>query len=1202
MNKPRVITWVALVTGFILVPLLALALLLPIFIDSETVKSKVRVFVAEKTNGLARIEKIDLVWFPRPGVVIRDAAISFDTDIQGSVQRLILYPSMRHLLTGSLAISSVTADGAAWVVRLAARNNEPFNLDEVEEKIRAAIKGLALNLPGMNLRIRGGAVDIGFSGGRSLLITDIDANLGVTADKLDLAVSTGSNLADRLQLAGEIATMNLASEARLSIENVGLRKIFDFVSPASTGWIDDGAATLTVQLSAVGLKRFSAEISGSLSSLTLARGTRKVLIKANDFKGIVAGDEKAFRVAVEDWPLVSPPLRAAGELIFDRSSSTFSVKLIGRDLDAGMIRESALLLADDVASVQNVFRYLQAGTIPELRVETRGRSFAEAFENKHAAVTANFHSAKVFVPGPDLDLENVGGSLLISAGVLECRECSVTLGKVKGREGALRVGLVSPNGPFHLDITVETDARELHSLLVRHVKDEAFQKELSRIRQVDGSLSGRLVLGETLDAISAKLSAVAPALTVSYEPVPYPISLSRGHLNYEHGRIEAESLEGAIGRSSFSGLTGSLRTDGTGQVNIKSASLQLDLEQGELLLRKVETIHSKLGPENSARGKIYFASISLTGPLDNPSRWDFRGRGKVEGVLVKHALLPAPVSVTHGTFDATHEKLTFADTKVELLDASMSGGGVIEHWHTPPLRVEATANGIAGGRMVEWVRRQTKFPAQFMPRSPLEFFPSRVAWRDDGDFSFNGRFTVANGPQLSIDMTKTLRSLAIKELSIQDGAQSARAKFELDRDHWGLAFSGSVNKQMLERIFLSAPMPIGLLQGDFAVEAFSKPPFRLSARGTLAAKNLVPPVKGEGAVIEQIIVQGDTTGLNIRSADLHWRRSHISVSGKLASSEEALQVDMDVSADQVVWEEFSEAISTGAGQKEQGSAKVALPALEGVIRFKADRFVFGALSWIPLQMTAQLTAYGITGVVENGVVCGIRTAGRFSVQKNDQIDLDVRLSVKDGELDATSRCLSSERSDISGTYSLAAHLTGGDSRERLASTLSGEFDFVARDGKFFRSAELDATFDYLNDTGDFNVAFPDLSREAIPYRFISAKGTVERQSVFAKELIIEASPYTITAQGTADLAQKTIDGKGLVTVLLPADKLIKSIPLVGSIVSGSMVGIPIEVTGAFEQPRVSYLSPASLGAEIVNLPVRILKVPLEALQIFTPRE
>ncbi len=157
MKKTRFIKCFALVAGFFLVSLFALVLVSSRIIDSETVKSKVREFVAEKTNGLARIEKIDLVWFPRPGFVIRDAAISFGTDIQVSVQRLRLYPSIRHLLTGSWAISSVTADGAAWVVRLPARNDESFNLDEVEEKIRAAVQGLASGLPGMNLRIHGGS-------------------------------------------------------------------------------------------------------------------------------------------------------------------------------------------------------------------------------------------------------------------------------------------------------------------------------------------------------------------------------------------------------------------------------------------------------------------------------------------------------------------------------------------------------------------------------------------------------------------------------------------------------------------------------------------------------------------------------------------------------------------------------------------------------------------------------------------------------------------------------------------------------------------------------------------------------------------------------------------------------------------------------------------------------------------------------------
>ena len=112
---------------------------------------------------------------------------------------------------------------------------------------------------------------------------------------------------------------------------------------------------------------------------------------------------------------------------------------------------------------------------------------------------------------------------------------------------------------------------------------------------------------------------------------------------------------------------------------------------------------------------------------------------------------------------------------------------------------------------------------------------------------------------------------------------------------------------------------------------------------------------------------------------------------------------------------------------------------------------------------------------------------------------------------------------------------------------------------------------------------------------------MQAKVVFAKEIIVEASPYAIAAQARADLEQKTIDAKGLVTVLLPANKIIKNIPLIGAIVSASIVGIPIEVAGTFEQPQVSYSSPAALGAEIVNIPVRILGLPLGMMQIFTPR-
>ena len=695
MNKSRVITWVALLSGTFLVALIALVLLLPMIVDSEAVKAKARAFLSERTNGLARIEKIDLFWFPRPGVVIRDAAISIDKKIEGNIQRLTLYPSIRHMLTGRLAFSSVTADGAAWIVRLPARNDEPFDLDELEEAVRSVVKNLGLVVPGMNLRVRRGMADISRAGGPALRITDIDVNLGVTLGKLALTMSAGANFADRIRIAGEIEPDNLASEAQLSVENLGARKAFEFFSPGSVGWVDDGALTLSVKLRGKGLKTFRAEIAGSLPSLTLARGARKALIAAKDFKAIVTGDEKVFRVAIEALPLVSPPVKLAGELIFHRPSSWFSVMLTGRDLDVGMIRKSALLLADDNTGVHDLFLYLQGGAIAEVRVDARGRSIAEALASKQSVMTADLRGVKIFIPGRDLDLINVAGAMIVSAGVLECKKCSANLGKAKGRDGTLRVGLSGANRPFHLDIKVETEARELQALLLQHVNDQAFRKQVSRFRDVAGSLSGRLVLGETVDAISAKVSAVPSALTASYDPVPYSISLSGGLLSYDNGKIEAENLIGAIGRSSFSGLIGSVRADGTGQVNIKSARLQLDLEQTELLIRKVETIHAKLGPGSSAIGKIDFASITLAGPLTDPSRWDFIGKGKVTGILVKHGLLPGPVAINQGTFDATHEKTHLCRRR------SSFAGRISEGWRRAS-RTGAQHPCVCKQRQVGW--------------------------------------------------------------------------------------------------------------------------------------------------------------------------------------------------------------------------------------------------------------------------------------------------------------------------------------------------------------------------------------------------------------------------------------------------------------------------------------------------------------------
>ena len=76
--------------------------------------------------------------------------------------------------------------------------------------------------------------------------------------------------------------------------------------------------------------------------------------------------------------------------------------------------------------------------------------------------------------------------------------------------------------------------------------------------------------------------------------------------------------------------------------------------------------------------------------------------------------------------------------------------------------------------------------------------------------------------------------------------------------------------------------------------------------------------------------------------------------------------------------------------------------------------------------------------------------------------------------------------------------------------------------------------------------------------------------------------------------------KGLVSVSMPGNQVMKHIPIIGSLIGGRLVGIPLRITGSFDRPDVSYLAPADVGMELMNMPLRVLQAPLDAIRLFTP--
>jgi hypothetical protein len=237
--------------------------------------------------------------------------------------------------------------------------------------------------------------------------------------------------------------------------------------------------------------------------------------------------------------------------------------------------------------------------------------------------------------------------------------------------------------------------------------------------------------------------------------------------------------------------------------------------------------------------------------------------------------------------------------------------------------------------------------------------------------------------------------------------------------------------------------------------------------------------------------------------------------------------------------------------------------------------------------------------IDRGIVCGVHATGRLGLT-GKEIDLNLQLAAADGQLEAATVCMTGGNTDVKGSYSLKAEVTGRGDRESLLRSLKGSFEMSARDGEFVRVPAADATFDYLNGTGDFKFAFPDLDKETFPYRLVRVKGSIDGELLVGDEIVVQSSVLEMTGQAKIDLAHKQVDGKGIVAVLKPVDEVISRVPVLGGVFGVSFLGIPVRVTGSLNRPQVAYLSPADIGAELLNMPMRIFGIPSQMIRLFTP--
>jgi AsmA-like protein len=1198
MKLPRPVIYLGVIATVALVIVAAGALLLPRLIDSRLIKDKISSELLKKTHSSVTFGKIVFLWLPQPRVVIENAELSFADKAQGSIRSVIIYPSLVYLLTGRLVVRRALLQEPKITMRLPERPAKQFDLEGLEKQIRSALVGFASGLLAPRVEVADGAAEITIGDKPRVILSSIAAQTAVSSGELRFGVSARANFSDQIKLAGKIVPDTLAADFNLAVRQLDIHHTVAMLAPESSQYAQQGKTSFDVKIASVGLRQFRAAIDGTLGPLVVARQGGVATVEAKRMKGAIAYQAGDLQVDVESLDLGAPRLQASGQLKLH--SGRFSTRIQVRDADIAELNELAMRIADDREFVRTARRYVSSGTIPEVTIQSAGASLAELGSSRNLAVSGALRDGKIFIPGADLDLRNVSGSARFSAGILEADGVSADLGAAKGWSGKLKLGLEGKSGPFHLEISLQAGAAEVHSTLLKFVRDDAFRHELLKVKNVEGELSGRLILGERLDAISPILTIAKADVSLNYAPIPFPVAIRGSRFSYDRSLISLENAQATVGRSHFGRLGVTFRRDGSRKMTVRSEDASIDLRQTVTVLRSFKELTGYFAKIQSARGQVKLQKLALAGAYDYPAGWLIESTGSVSQVELQHADFPDRIYLSRGKITASHGQIAFADTAASMADASFNVDGRFEYKQGKAIRVETNGKGDIGGWMTHWLSRYVGLPEDVKLRSPLTIAAKRLTWRMDGDISFDGHVTVAGGPELVLDVAKQPQGFTMPNLSIFDGGRSARMTARRVKDKVDFSFTGELAEQTFDRLFASFPMQPLSLQGEIQASALMADPISVLARGRLSGSHLSIPLGTEKAMVDQFRLEADGDSVVIRSADFSWGQSRFMMTGRVARAKERLRVDLDVTGERVDWQQIQGAFGRESGRREAiKSATMSIPPVEGMVRLKADRFTHERFNVSSLDASAAITPTEINVDIKQAIACGITAAGRLDFI-GKEIGVDLQLAASDAPLEPAALCLTNQQNDVKGTYTMRSRLVGRGEGGVLWRSLNGNFEFSARDGEFIRAPGIDATFDYLNASGDFKVAFPDLNREAFPYRLIGVKGRIEGKMLIADEVTIDSPSVNLSGQGEIDLERKQIAGKGLVAVLKPVDDVLAKIPGLSTVLGGSLVGIPIRVAGPIERPEITYLSPADVGAGLLNIPLRILGIPLGAMRLFTP--
>jgi len=391
----------------------------------------------------------------------------------------------------------------------------------------------------------------------------------------------------------------------------------------------------------------------------------------------------------------------------------------------------------------------------------------------------------------------------------------------------------------------------------------------------------------------------------------------------------------------------------------------------------------------------------------------------------------------------------------------------------------------------------------------------------------------------------------------------------------------------MKQIMEENPYLKGWIRGDFSARIVKDRPEQSRVKGDIQAGDfayqgdLSSPV-----LVNSLSLKASDDNVQVEKAELAWRGTEAAIQGTIGFAQKGVQLDLTVSSEGFRWEKVERIIEKqkkkeeirkkdGRQPPEEKGILGAVP-VNGTVHVKAAYFEYGELRWEPFTFDLNFKGKRVEVKITEGRLCGIATDATVKVSPEPQTlscFLDTKL--------------------VSGRFDFTGEIAARGDSEDLLRNLEGQF-------VIYRFGLLAKIFSVVNITEIFKGRVPDLAGEGFGYKSARFTGKIRNGVVHLEEALIDGKSMGLAFEGAIDLSTKKMDVTVLVTPLKTVDTILENIPILGNILGENFIAIPVKVRGDISDPAVTPISPSAVGAGVLGILERTLKLPGRLIQPLIP--